>query len=286
MGLIWVSGGLLNGCSHTVEEVGSDRLSPSESEVALSTDVTPESSPSASLPAQNGVGETQAETGQRLSPLDDIEPEAQDLPPGRLPSEIVPATTEAGRQGQIQPGRRNPFASLPTTPLLVQRPHSSPFVASGPSSGASLPTLSLPAPPRTVTPIPLAPQPIATAPTSQPSSEPSQTIAVAPLPESPLSGASLPESSPAESLSSSGTISSALEFSGVVQVGDQINIIVQEPGRTSSRYIQVGDRVANGQFVVKAVDFSRGPTPAVILDQAGTETIYWVGSPAIVESGI
>ena len=198
-----------------------------------------------------------------------------ELPPGQLPPDIVPATTEANRLPQIQPGRSDPFEPLPTTPQVIRTARSLP------ANATPIPSTPLLNPPQFVSPIPIAPPPPPMGVRALP------TVPLSPLPQSqtpPNSNrpapTTLPPSSTSESAAppSSSLPSNRIEFTGVVQVGDRINLIIEGPGNSGSRYIQIGDTVANGQYVVKAVDFNRGPDPAVILDRAGTEIVHWVGS--------
>lgn len=56
---------------------------------------------------------------------------------------------------------------------------------------------------------------------------------------------------------------------GVIEINGVKNILVQAPNE-SSRYVQVGDYIANGQVRVKRVDFRRN-SPVVVLEQYGIE---------------
>jgi hypothetical protein len=59
------------------------------------------------------------------------------------------------------------------------------------------------------------------------------------------------------------------KVTGVVELNGVKNILVQAPGE-ASRYVQVGDYIANGQVKVKRVDFRRN-SPVVVLEQYGVE---------------
>lgn len=65
-------------------------------------------------------------------------------------------------------------------------------------------------------------------------------------------------------------------ITGLVQFGDRIKIILQAPEETSSRYVEVGQYVSNGQVLVKRIDPSF-PTPMVVLEQGGIEVTKVVG---------
>jgi hypothetical protein len=56
---------------------------------------------------------------------------------------------------------------------------------------------------------------------------------------------------------------------GVIELNGVKNILVQAPNE-ASRYVQVGDYIANGQVKVKRVDFRRN-SPVVVLEQYGVE---------------
>lgn len=57
---------------------------------------------------------------------------------------------------------------------------------------------------------------------------------------------------------------------GVIKLNGVDNILVQAPNEEYSRYVQVGDTIANGQVRVKRVDFRRN-SPIVVLEQYGIE---------------
>ncbi|MEM9214648.1 MAG: hypothetical protein AAGD25_09905 [Cyanobacteria bacterium P01_F01_bin.150] len=207
-----------------------------------------------------------------------------EAPIGRVPPDIVQATGDVQRLPQIKPGRSDPFASLPARPYLVQkqsdsRPaspsNSSTADTTGSDTRASAPQPPpVPNSPQTVIPVPIVNQlpspPLAQSPPPV-AAVPTTPIAVAPTPE-------LSNPTASESTNVAHTASThSFEFSGVVQTGDRVNIIVEEP--SGSRYVQVGERVGNGQFIIKSVDFNQGSTPAIILEKGGTETMHWVGTP-------
>lgn len=69
----------------------------------------------------------------------------------------------------------------------------------------------------------------------------------------------------------------SVEVTGVVDVAGVINVIVRAPGEGSTRYVRVGQRLSNGQVLVKRVEMNRGPEPVVILEQNGVEVAKTVG---------
>lgn len=204
---------------------------------------------------------------------------------GNVPPELVPATTETERLPQVQQGRTSPFDSLPVTPYIVRTSTATaPTVApNGPlpaPMAQTIPTVPVAGTPPAVVPVPLA---VPSPPTNIVPVPLGMSPSASPRPANPGVGTgNRVETSTVNSPAAPATV----EFTGVVQLGDRVSLIVREPGATSSRYVHVGDAIANGQFIIKAVDFSRGPTPAVILDQAGRESIHWVGSSISTASGI
>jgi hypothetical protein len=56
-----------------------------------------------------------------------------------------------------------------------------------------------------------------------------------------------------------------------VQLGNRWNLIVKEPDATSSRYVQVGDYLANGRVLIKRVIIGPGGGLTVVLQQDGRE---------------
>ncbi|HEY9726374.1 MAG TPA: hypothetical protein V6D50_07965 [Chroococcales cyanobacterium] len=75
------------------------------------------------------------------------------------------------------------------------------------------------------------------------------------------------------------TLAKSIEVTGVVEVGGQPNAIVKVPNEPS-RYVRVGQRLSNGQVLVKRIEMNQGPNPVVILEQYGVEVARRVGEPA------
>ncbi|WP_439566477.1 hypothetical protein [Gloeocapsopsis crepidinum] len=65
--------------------------------------------------------------------------------------------------------------------------------------------------------------------------------------------------------------------SGVVQIGEQLQAIVQVPNEGTSRYVRVGQRLSNGEILVKRIEMSPGIEPVVILEQYGVEVSKAIG---------
>ncbi|MFO8040302.1 MAG: hypothetical protein R6U67_12735 [Sodalinema sp.] len=70
------------------------------------------------------------------------------------------------------------------------------------------------------------------------------------------------------------------EVTGVIEVGGDVQVILQTPGSAFSRYVRVGDTIANGEVRVVRVE-RLGGEPLVILEQNGVEVARGIGEPAI-----
>jgi hypothetical protein len=70
-----------------------------------------------------------------------------------------------------------------------------------------------------------------------------------------------------------------------VEVGSQKQIIVKVPTEPTSRYVKVGQRLANGKVLVKRVDFKTGADPIVIFEQSGVEIEKEVGGQPTTAEG-
>ncbi|MEA5596372.1 hypothetical protein [Rivularia sp. UHCC 0363] len=71
-------------------------------------------------------------------------------------------------------------------------------------------------------------------------------------------------------------LAQAVLVSGVVQVGNQPQAIIKVPSEPTSRYVQAGQRLANG-LLVKRIEMNEGSEPIVILEQYGIEVARMVG---------
>ena len=76
------------------------------------------------------------------------------------------------------------------------------------------------------------------------------------------------------------SLANAVEVTGVVQVGGVPQAIVKSPNERTSRYVRTGQRLANGQVLVKRIDVYNGSAnPVVILEENGIEVAKAVGEP-------
>lgn len=76
------------------------------------------------------------------------------------------------------------------------------------------------------------------------------------------------------------TLAKAVQVTGVIVVGGVPQAILQAPNEATSRYVQVGQRISNGQVLIKRIEMNSGSEPIVILEQNGVEVARAVGSPA------
>jgi len=177
-----------------------------------------------------------------------------------VPGLLQPTNAKA-RIPSINPGRRDPFASVSMAPITLPAASratvaQSRFPTQAGSQG-SLPKFK---------------------PTALPNF--SANAGSTPLPPVAVSAAPRPNTLPAAPISAVPPVRSSLaeeiEVSGVMQVGGKWTIIVKEPGAPTSRYVSTGDYLANGRVFVKRI--VPGADPVVILQQNGVEVTKSIGS--------
>ena len=189
-------------------------------------------------------------------------------------------------------GRTDPFTSLP--PLIAFKTpkveSSMPVDPSGSSNGGSTPIgrnntgpganggravekapvssnmPEMPKFPDVIRPKPIArPKPVASRPASSPfNSRPG-------LPGAPVGIPTMPPIPQP-------TLAREVEVTGVVTIGNSTQAIVRAPGEPSSRYVSAGQRLANGQVLVKRIEMNPGSDPIVILEENGMEVSVMVGT--------
>ena len=76
----------------------------------------------------------------------------------------------------------------------------------------------------------------------------------------------------------------AIQVSGVSVINGQTQVIVKLPGESFSRYISVGEKVLNGQVLIKRVQDPTAITPIVVLEEAGIEVLRRVGEKPMIAS--
>ena len=201
---------------------------------------------------------------------------------------LLQATDPKQRAKEVQAGinnrkdKKDPFASLP--PLITLRT----------PSGA----VGLPAPDKT-----LLPSSPTTAPANPPatsvrrpsvrSTSPRNVAIASPRSNSGQTSASnsssrnerIPNIIPALPPLPEPTLAKAVEVTGVIVVAGVPQAIVKAPNESTSRYVQAGQRLSNGQVLVKRIEVNSGSDPIVVLEQNGVEVGRAVGDKASPTSG-
>ncbi len=78
------------------------------------------------------------------------------------------------------------------------------------------------------------------------------------------------------------SIAENIEVSGIVKVGTQKQIIVKVPTEPTSRYVKEGQRLANGEVLVKIIDIN-DQEPSVTFVQNGVDIVRQVGERPLGE---
>ncbi len=169
-----------------------------------------------------------------------------DIPTLFVPSTIPLSSDTGGGGGGSTPSpsvESQPIASLPPLPPLPP--------AIGPALPPDEPVAALP---------PLDGEPI--------TQLPPLPVAIGPaIPPAPVEPPAVAET---------------ITITGVVQVGNEIQVIVQLPGNSSGRYVKVGDLIANGTVRIKRVEGIQGNNPIVILEEEGVEYARAVGDVPMI----
>ncbi|WP_373544689.1 hypothetical protein [Chamaesiphon sp.] len=76
----------------------------------------------------------------------------------------------------------------------------------------------------------------------------------------------------------------AIEVSGVIEVEGKTQVIVRLPNELFSRYVNLGDRVANDTVLVKRVEAQATFSPTVILEEVGIEVARKIGEKLVSSS--
>ena len=191
--------------------------------------------------------------------------------PSASPSSSSPARSSLPAPPASKPARSpaappasNPSRSLPSSSSPARSPAAPP--ASNPSR--SLPSSSSPA----------------RSPAASPASSPARSlppVAVKPAPHPSPGGpnAPLPSKQPSTPPQPVAAIAQDVVVTGVIQVGNTTQIILKAPNEAHSRYVQLGQYLANQQVLVKRVD-RQNEVPVVVLEQNGIEVFKSVGEKA------
>lgn len=178
---------------------------------------------------------------------------------------LLQSTSTEVRLDTVVAGRPDPFAPV-AFPTASSKPKAQTAAIATAPTGAqppqNLPVVPIPAT-QALPPLPSVPPPL---PALQPL-PPVQPTAIAANP-----GSGIPQ--PTQSLVE------RIEISGVAQVGNQVSVIVREPGANASRYVRAGDAIAGGQIRVKRIDLS-STEPVVILEYNGRDYPRTVGDTSL-----
>jgi len=166
--------------------------------------------------------------------------------------------------------RRGTATRPPGTRPIAARPQTAPNPPIGRPAPPNRPTRR-PAPPRPPQPIAARPIGVPDLPELPVDKRPPQWRDPNPPPPPVIPVVPPPPPPPSTELAT-GT-----EVSGVVKVGNETQVIVKVPNEPTSRYVKIGQRLSNGQVLVKRVDLKEGADPIVILEQNGVEVAKAVG---------
>jgi hypothetical protein len=220
----------------------------------------------------------------------------QDKTP-RVPG-LLQATDPKQRAKEVQAGinsrkeKKDPFASLP--PLISlrtpsgasglpapERPPGSAvpnFPTTGPGTGAGTTGAGTRNTPKRPAGIPNFPQAVATA--SPPSIQPIPGRNPGAVGVGLPGRGNIPNIIPALPPLPDPTLAKAVEVTGVVVIAGVPQAIVKAPNESTSRYVQAGQRLSNGQVLVKRIEVNSGSDPVVVLEQNGVEVGRAVGDKA------
>lgn len=194
-------------------------------------------------------------------------------------ADLIQSTNPSERVQQINRSRSNPYETIPVPPP--------PTAAPPPPTAPSQPASAAPATPPTANLPPVATAPGGSGPggaaaqpgggatpgrAATPGGGATQPRGAAPGGGQPGNGgnvAALPQLPSTD-------LASAVQVSGVVRVGSENYAILNAPTEPTSRYVRVGQRIANNRVLVKRIEFGGGE-PQVILEQNGIEVARPVG---------
>jgi hypothetical protein len=231
-------------------------------------DSVSQQSPAATLGASPGSAE-QSPNAQPFSQSTGRAQIRQSRPRGIMPPDLISSTNPDQRLRSIQSARPDPFALVSVPPsITITRDSQTSGGGQSPSSTGSGTPGQVPA---------------RGSSGSGSSRIPSGTQAMLPqpipvLPDIPRLPRSLPAALPPQP-----ELARAVNVSGVVQIGSAVYAIVDAPDEPSSRYVQVGQRLSNGEILVRRIDFN-GSDSAVILEQAGMQVVRRVGDVPMAPS--
>jgi hypothetical protein len=80
-------------------------------------------------------------------------------------------------------------------------------------------------------------------------------------------------------------LAQAVEVTGVVTIGGITQAIIKAPNEPTGRHVEVGQRLSNGQVLVKRIEANAGTDPIVVFEENGQEVSRGVGEKATPDDG-
>lgn len=246
----------------------------------------PEGDPNAASPVPPDPAAVPAATGVPVAPAGvpvaaapaGVPVPSPGLPPGTVPPELITSTNASERVQEVRRNRADPFSLIPVNPVVIQAPQTqtAPLVAPQ-GQGVRIPQLpSNTSGSRNTS---------GSSNTSGRSGGSQGNGRLAPIPTLVPNRSSTAAQRPFVAPPPQPDVARAVQVLGVVQIGNTAHAIVQAPNEPTSRYVQVGQRLSNGQVLVKRIEMNRGAEePVVVLEQYGIEVPTAVGqggSPVI-----
>jgi len=225
---------------------------------------------------QDGTAEVPAETaGEGADEEAELFEEA--MLPG-LPTaaeiaraELLPSTDPNERFNEIERERSDPYAFVPIPPPPPPTPPAPENGGNGQPGGGNLPTPTN--------------QPGAGAATPTVPTGPGGGQVTAPGGGSTRPGGGTtpggetqPSPEPLPELPEPTVVASQVQITGIADVDGRSYAIIKAPNEPTSRYVQVGDRIANGAVLVKRIENRAGTAPIVVLEERGEEIALPVGA--------
>ncbi|MBD2501838.1 hypothetical protein [Anabaena azotica] len=182
---------------------------------------------------------------------------------------LIQLTNSNERVNIVTKGRNDPFAGIVGQPVA--------------QISANVPTKVVPSLP----PLPPAAKPQKVKPKTTIANTNKKILAVKPRPTlMPVLPKVLPQVVPNPTLVSvlpppaQPELARAVMVTGVVLIGREPQAIIKIPNETGSRYVQAGQRLANG-LLVKRIEMNAPSNPIVILEQYGIEVARTVGEAPV-----
>lgn len=238
-----------------------------QSDTTTTTEPSAAESPVAASPVTESPAATEGTTAPAATPPNPPESSVATLP---RDLDLIPSTNPDQRVQAVQSERSDPFSVVPTTPSVEieilddgstqAQPSASPGTTAGGGSSGGGTSASRSSSGRTAA---SGSGGLAPIPNLVPGRSSTSTVAPPPPPQP--------------------TLARGVEVLGVVQIGSVPYAIVSAPNEPTSRYVREGQRLSNGQVVVRRIEMN-GPAPAVVFEQYGIEVITAVGEGGAPEN--